>query len=299
MRLEQLLTEGLSQVLFHRTGIMNAVEILEDDEMRASGVVKDVEVTFKTSANQLYYVSFARNKNSAYMTDSDGKPDIGDAIFTFNGRGLANNYSGNSVDYWQSNVFGHEMEDRLYSTDPYIEGISRYIEKIDLYFPDPRDDSLHKMYEERKERFFRHIRMLITRAKQRNIEVVVHSTPRSLLSPHGRDIVPLKTFFETRPEPDTRKHMGTLRSDGDMLDAVKQLLFEPDIDELGKRARSYAFDMRRGRLSDDFIRQLKAALHNEMKNVDNINPILQFMRRNNLRTVEDLAEVIFDRWDES
>jgi len=301
MKIKEIITEGLSRVLFHKTGIMNLIKILEFNSFQPSGVVKPVEIQFKTSADQLYYVSFARSKRSAYMTDTDGKVSVSDAIIVVDGRNLQNNYSGSSVDYWQSSVFGHEMEDRLYTHKPDIPNASKYIKEVNLFFPDPRTDSeiLGKMQEERKEQFFRYIRMVIKLCKQLNIDLYIHKTTSSMLAPRPTDLVNPRTFFETRPEPESRRDLSGLRNkENEMINVIKELIYKDDIDDLSKRARSYAFDFRRGRVSDDFIRQMETALHNDATDPDKLNPILQTMRQNGIKTIRELAEVIADTWSE-
>lgn len=144
MKISELLTEGLSPVLYHATGIDRAISILRANAIKATPVVGvDRDSDVNGDARGANFVSFARSRTGGYI---HSVPSSLTVCFEFDGRALQSNYSGKAVDYFsvknsRSRV-QFELEDRVITHDAEIKNIQRYIDVIHVIYSDLPDSSL-------------------------------------------------------------------------------------------------------------------------------------------------------------
>ena len=117
MRYNQIiLSEGASDILYHKTGVNSALDILKSGEFKlSSSIGNDVESSLSVKGMP-YYLSASRSKVGDYHRH------VGDsaAMFVLDGRKIGNNYKVKPVDYWErmwqhSTDRTRESEDRIYS----------------------------------------------------------------------------------------------------------------------------------------------------------------------------------------
>lgn len=125
-----------SQVLYHITNSGALANILESDrfEMKPSdGTGVERELT-----PEAYYFSCARSKTSAYFQRNASHAS---AILVLDGAKLSHRYKARPINYWgdmqhmtdsDSGVNNDEMEDRIFSSKPFITGAKSYITEIHL-----------------------------------------------------------------------------------------------------------------------------------------------------------------------
>lgn len=138
----QEVTAGLSPVLFHRTNVRAASNIMKMDrfELKPSEGT-DTEQQF----GQSYYLSTARSPNSAYIKNGVSSQAV---VFELDGVKLSQRYKGKAVDYWGPSFYRYtdvdgttdqrpnkfEAEDRVLSKDKFLPA-SRYIRAVYAMVP--------------------------------------------------------------------------------------------------------------------------------------------------------------------
>jgi hypothetical protein len=141
-KLNNILNEGASDILYHFTNTGNLLNILNTDEFSLTSVLgsKSDQVINK---NKFFYLSTTRSKNSGYTR--------GDTKITLNGRKLKYNNKIIPVDYWQWSknradwsddnryieaLKSLEQEDRIITDKPIIPNAISYILEIHIHVQD-------------------------------------------------------------------------------------------------------------------------------------------------------------------
>lgn len=114
MKIKEILSEGLSDVLYHLTSLIGAYKILQSGVFKLS-IATDIEPELKVQEkDKTYYLSTARSKVNAYSQNHN----FADVVFVLDGRRIGRKYSGKAVNYWYSEWVSsdtYESEDRIYS----------------------------------------------------------------------------------------------------------------------------------------------------------------------------------------
>jgi hypothetical protein len=116
MRAQQFITEGATSVLYHKTSVNAALDILKSGEFKlSSSIGNDVESRMAIKGMP-YYLSTSRSKVGDYHRY------VGDsaAMFVLDGQKIGNKYKVKPVDYWERMWLNNpertsESEDRIYS----------------------------------------------------------------------------------------------------------------------------------------------------------------------------------------
>jgi len=143
IKFENFLNEGnITDVVFHRTYISSLLNIIKTEKILLStsmGTGADVY------SKKPYFLSLSRTKNLklGYLKNSN-------VTIEFDGKQLKTKYKGKSIDYWQWDLSkdelgpGHsakrrsdsdEYEDRIFSNEPYMTNLNKYIKWIDILVP--------------------------------------------------------------------------------------------------------------------------------------------------------------------
>lgn len=150
--------EGLSDTVYHFTGLKQATEILMKDEFKLSpSFASDVEGEL---SEKLWYLSTTRSRLGSYH-----KSDIFGVLFQLDGRKLNSISKGKSIDYWgKLSPDSDEMEDRLI-TDTATIPSNKFIEKVEVLVAKNSTDDV-------QEKFAKFIYMY---CKKNTIPVVVYN----------------------------------------------------------------------------------------------------------------------------
>jgi hypothetical protein len=166
----------------------------------------------KLSNRRLFYLSTARSKTSSFFRSAivdvpkyARKPWKFSVVIHLNGRLLGANYRARPADYFgvhqtyktQRDYTGrvHEMEDRIYSDANKIPNAKRYIDFVEIHFPEINDPLTDK----------KPLRAVIDLLKQNNIPVVLYEAARDLISNNRKMSVDPQTLSLPRfnfEEPD-------------------------------------------------------------------------------------------------
>lgn len=288
------LFEGISDILFHRTGFSNVVSILENNEFKLRPTfAKPIEQEYAKKKTDLYFISTARTKNSKYISDSSSP------IITLDGRKLKQNYSGYGMDYfgprWREAGGGeYEQEDRIFSQTPTIPNAKKYILMIELVMNNTGSNqaaSIFKIYGMAKKsgipiKFYGSIQ---DRAISKNplSETQVREELKKRLddlkknSPHRPYTPPRRPMYEGNAVPAI--FLGLKFDPEDNIPADVETRIDRFLRKWpGMDKQTVRVDFHNA-VSDEKYRNL-------------MTQIVAFMKKNNLRTIDDLGEFVYQKW---
>lgn len=327
---KNILTEGLTDVLWHKTGITNVIRILKSDRFRLS-------TSLGTSADQYgtkaFFFSTARSPQSSYFRMSDSS-----AVLKLDGRKLGYNYKGFPVGYWSgmgSPADTDEMEDRIVHTKPFIPKATSYITEIRVMLPtnemDMRIGAFDRMRTDTKGKSDTEIRKilgkptelgyrakdrntgwikeLLTIAKKRGVTVRFFLSASDLKT--GRKEVPSSVIWDSIMGHRREDKFGDdkYRSRGPRFELSRALMALHDLTP--EQLLIAAKNRTKGRELWDIISRyllrpmglndLNASWANEIHNDRSSgSPVLKrladFFRKNGYRNVKEATKAISDRW---
>lgn len=133
IKLKELLTERISDVVYHFTTTEAASYIIETNRFRLKPLVLD-SVNVGRDYEEGFYMSVARTKIEGY-TKSINSSRCFFVRFELDGNKLSNRYKGGPFDYFpqhQGDNEYEEYEDRIYSKDMFIPNAKTYIKRMDV-----------------------------------------------------------------------------------------------------------------------------------------------------------------------
>lgn len=117
---------GISHIVYHYTGIQEAVVILKENRFKLSTAVDEGEGRFRspkdTKKGKFYFLSTTRQKEPKSFGGKHG-----DVNFVLDGRALATKYSGTPMEFYGTDI--KEAEDRVWAKEPSITA-DKYITEI-------------------------------------------------------------------------------------------------------------------------------------------------------------------------
>jgi len=289
MRVAELF-EGISDIVFHRTGFNNLIQILEKNqfELRPTFAKRSEQETTRKRKDR-YFMSTARTKNSKYISDSRTP------VLTLDGRKLKQNYSGYGMDYFgpsfrEFDGGNYEQEDRIFSENPNIPNAKKYILQIEIVMEYNADqaDRIFKIYTQAKKssipiKFYDSIPDRNTGNKPLPEEQVRAELKRNLAKvDRMRPYTPPKRpMYVSDAVPAI--FLGLKFGPEDNIPAD----VKPRIDEFLRAWRG----MDKGSVRADFH---NAAAQEKHRNL--ITKIGAYMKKHNLSTIEELAEFVYQKW---
>lgn len=130
MRFKEFLNESLQKV-FHATPIDALYSILKTDKLELVPNIASVEKHLG-GKEKYYYLSTMRNKSGKYFLGSDKKtktPRV-ETYFILDYDYLKSRMKSLPVDYWESGRNNSEEEERFWSNDSELKGLSKFIKSI-------------------------------------------------------------------------------------------------------------------------------------------------------------------------
>ena len=117
------LNEGITDIVYHKTRLDLAANILEGNKFMTSvafGTAADKEI----NKGKLYYLSTMRSPIGDYGVSLPA------VTFKLDGRRLGERSKAAAVDYWGPEFPTYEMEDRVFTDEPWLEPASKYILEV-------------------------------------------------------------------------------------------------------------------------------------------------------------------------
>ena len=249
MKIASILTEGLSDILYHSTSLYNVLNILKNNKLRLSPDLGAESESNLRKKNKIYYMSFARSKMGEYHSPSKYSGNL--SLIVFDGRQLKQDgYSGAPVDYWG---WGNkdEMEDRLYSKSPYIEDAAKYITEIHTFFKrgDQENDTAKSV---------RWLRSAYIMAKRLGITMYVYDDIDAFKLLDTRKSISISSIQYDTNQEQVKPYQRVSRN---YFAPYMELLSVPDKSKLSSDAKRILNNIQ-GWSKDDAKRSLSADIHN-------------------------------------
>lgn len=294
MLTKEIITEGLSPIVYHYTNIWAGENIVTSGEFELSSTLGSIEEQYAPKGYP-YFLSTTRTKTGGYHNR------IGDSavMFVLDGTYYNQRYPARSVDYWlnrdpsKSGGFAHEAEDRLFSRTPTIpiDGVRSVHVLLDLEDkPEPNR--------------YTKIRKLLVAAKRRGIPAYFYTEEiawRRLDTSKTGDVSVLK-----QPPSEKEQYQGyRAKPQKGSLHRWLELIGAQKENQLSKEANDMKYSLRYHWDNPFYLKDIKQGLSGELSNArkpssgpdrDNATKIIAFMRKNNFNTVMDLVNYLVNKW---
>lgn len=267
-----ILTEGLSQIVYHATKLPVALSILTDGAFKLSSVVGKGEESLAKKGRK-FFMSVTRTKTGQYHQGwKDG------VIFVLDGKAISANYTAGSVDYFASNtnLKRTEAEDRIYS-DKSLLPIKNYIQAAHILIT-PETKTTGKK--------------IVKQCISKNIKYFVYADKNAWLSLDTRKSTKLDLRGRTSVDKQTSNPEIT------PLTGWVELIQFANISDISEAAKKILAEYGTGKR---FIEHdLTSTLRNNGKPTEpyysDAAKIVEFMAKRKLKTVKDLGDFIISKW---
>jgi len=249
---------SLSDILYHRTSLHNAADIMKQDRFR---LTPNVGTQSDQLADKYYFLSTSRTPTANFW---------GQVTLVLDGRELNKKYKGGPVDYWGA-MDRDEAEDRLVSNDHYIDNAKKYITEVHCLIKPDMSRHNHK------------IRSFILEVKKANIPLFLYDNEKAYLLLTKQKAKDINSFDFSGPEPDHYYHFPRRMS------GLKELIYLTNKERLTKEGK-YWLRFRK----DELERQISNELHN-FKTEESIHNIIEFMKKHKLKNGNELADFLYDK----
>lgn len=294
MRLIELITEGLSPVLYHYTNTNAALDIIKSNSFKlaaSSGTHSEEQLR---SGDRVYYLSTTRHKMGGYHLDNN----LTGVMLNLDGKKLGERYKGKPVDYWGPDWYGagrkgyetREAEDRVYSVEPRIPNAKQYIQEVHVLFSE-QGQKYHK-----EKAGVRNRRLLIA-AKAAGIPVYIYEDPKAWLIQNKSKAVNPKSIAmlgtgDAAKDLDQRGYQRRRNKD---FAGWLELYHVNDSDKLTSASKlQYGYITR---YPHEGVTQLANDIHNnKTKPESGLTSLLRIMRKEKLTSPKEYVEFLEKKW---
>lgn len=285
------LFEGISPILYHLTSLRSLKDIISSNKIRLSASFSNPSEE-QTGSDKLFFLSTTRSKIGGYTL----RPAYdGSVLLVLDGRKLSHNYSGSPVDYWGQRMKSidfkyDEMEDRIYSNEPYIDNILDYIKEIHVLIMKP---------------ITMDGRRALLEVKKSGIPLFLYDNEKDFL--HQRNPKKLDDFEFSDEKP--------YRSGYDGI-STRKVFAKNDKSRFGFRRWNYLLTLPvekydtmhynlkdivrnivyQGKDSSEFT-AFMADLHNAKNSPRELQTLVDIMKKNKLRNASDVWDFLINRWE--
>lgn len=287
MRVNELITESLSRIVFHYTGIRPALQILRSGNFELGSTLGSVEEQYAPKGHP-YFLSTTRTRRGGYH-EYVGSSAV---LFQLNGDWFNNRYISKPVDYWlnrdpkSGSHRPHEAEDRVYSKEPTIPigGVTA----IYVYISPEAEDNIRA-----------YARHALIAAKRLGIETYFYTDEEAW---RNFDKRPEKLGDVTVLRGQERTGGYTSTHPGYLLPWI-ELLHTKDKSQLSKRADRIRYDLQYTYNKEESARSLNNDLSNARKpgsgpDRKHVGNIIKYMRQNNISSVRELVDHLAKKWSD-
>lgn len=281
MRINEIIVESLSRIVYHYTRLGPALDILTSGYFQLSSSVGSIEQSFSPKGKH-YFLSTTRTKTGGFHSSSTSG-----VMFVLDGNWYNQRYRSTSVDYWQDrdskrSFKPHEAEDRLFSAEPTVPigGVKQvHVLVTSDAHPTHRSEG----------------RKIILAAKQRGIPVYYYddiSAWRNLDIRHTGNVQNLTGIKQ--PSKYSEKYQGSLRS-------WVELIYSKNKTQLSRDAKEIIYDFPYSSHSNFLINALNTQMTNFRKPDSGPDrkyavKVIEFMTKNGMNTVKELIAYLAQKW---
>lgn len=288
MKITKLLNEGISSVLYYSESISDAINTLKTDKFSlfmAAGTDTETDLT-----DDLYFFSTTRSKIGGFHLN----PYKNAMIFKLDGDKLRQRYKGRPVDYWgpfwRSMPDKDEMEDRIFSSKPFIPNATSYILEMHIYVADEqRDDDIAKALGS-------NVRKLMILGKKNDIPTYLYNDVNAWHSQNKAKAISATEFIKSSRHKPSKYFPRTKRLKS-YLKPYLELYYSSSRDDLSKAARDLVYYLVYHN-KREFVIQLKNTIHNNRTDAGITDAIAKIFRKERIKSVEEYADLMKTKWTE-
>jgi hypothetical protein len=274
-------SESGSSVLYHKTGIQNAIDILKTQKLELTPTGRSsVETNMNRSYS--YYMSFGRTSTAKYNKMSTFRVQM-----VFDGSTLATRHKITAVDYWGEDYRKHaggeyEQEDRLLSDKPVLKLIG--LVEMHCLLSDKMPDNQR-----------RQVRALALLAKRTSTKLYVYTNEKAAQRMQRSASLPLAALNLKTDEPIKRWRERPERRDSG-AHAVVELLLKKQGQQLSEHADRYLRYIRYGEFTTQYSIVLGNFLTGSEKERARIQDLISLTKKLRLQNAQEVANYIKKRW---
>ena len=292
------LFESVSSIVYHFTRLYSAAQILNDGRFRlaaSSGTGSELALQ---KGNNPYYLSTTRSKVGDYTLHNFYKDGV---VFVLNGDWFNYNYKGGPVNYWAGSKLTSsdtglkgrysEMEDRVFSDEPYIplpKDPKELIKAVHILYK-PDDDTRRNQY----------MRILLTKTKQMGIPHYVYEDDAAFVLQDTRKAIPITSeFIANLANPEIKKigTGGPDRMKSDYLKGWRELYHAKTKESLSKEGKRAADKVMRY-LSDAYS-GLSADIHNLKSSADpSLVKMIEIFKKMGISNSKQYVDAMKAKWE--
>ena len=225
---EYFLLREAQSIYYHYTGSLHDILMSDSFELSNAFLKSSESKLLPKGFDKPYYLSMSRNPSGSYKASQ---------LLVLDGDRLSQRYQIIPTNYWdkRSNNGSSEMEDRLWSKEPFIENARSYIKEIHLYIPEER------LYDKDNP-------IIPSVLEYSKIPFYIYTNRKDLFLMNKKKALEIKNFED----------LGTkfrLRGRDEYYLALLEFL------ETGKASKHFPFGRLRS-YKNDFINSIGADLHN-------------------------------------
>jgi hypothetical protein len=287
MRANEIITEGLSDIVYHYTNSNNALSILNNDEFKLAPTFKN-SAEADINSKKLFFLSVTRSRTGSFHATSNSG-----VLFTLDGKKLGHNYKARPVDYWGPAFRqgdNHEMEDRILSNDSTIPAL-KYIKEISIIEKDSNFD---------RPEYFLSSFNIYSYAKKHNIPVTMYRDSKSWISGNKKlamDWEEIKKRGRAAIESEgenwksgARPHVRGRRVNRNIGDMI-ELLKLKDLSKVSKSAKELAERIFRKSYDNEIQTVINADIHNHARSKE-VQTLGKVMKELKITRLNDVLEYI-------
>lgn len=286
MKINEILTEGATDVLFHYTGIRPALKILQSGNFSLSRSLGNKSEEQYSPPGYNYFFSTTRSKVGDYHRYTGN----GAVMFVLDGQWFGQRYKVKPIDYWERS-WQHapdrssEAEDRVFSKEPEIpiDGVR----------------AIHAMINEHNEWRSPELRMLLLAAKKRGLPIYLYNNETDWRLQNIRKALTVQQMAPLLKGvlPTTKQY----RPSSDYLEPWIELIHKKSKAELSPEGEKLRYNLvYYGSRYENEDSGLSNALSNERKpgntGYDSASKLLGYMQKAGVKTPLELKNALCKKW---
>lgn len=285
MKLEDIIVEGITDIVYHYTNVPRALDILQQNQFRLStsvGTSSD-----HNEKGQPYFLSLTRSRLGAYHA----KAGTWGAMFVLDGRMLGYQHSGSPVDYWQmgGTPDADESEDRIFSDKPIIKNAISYIKELHVF----HDNWFEQNFDDRQAVIYRRLAII---CKSKGVPFYFYSNAQDWRLQNKKNAIPLSDKVMQAKHREKPSKSYRWRKDKEFGPWV-ELYLKNDQTSLGDRAKKVLYDLTYHDYNNDLARRLSADIHNHKANSESgIHSLINIMRKTDTLSPAKYVQLLKQKW---
>lgn len=276
-----LILEKGSPILFHYTGISNALNMVNSGKINLTYAVGADRRS--SSKGKAYYFSLSRIRHSGYQ---HGSP-FDAVIFEFDGMKLGSKYQIRPVDYWgyswdiqRTSPIADEQEDRLFSHDQEIP-LYPYLKSINVYV---RPESSNNFVEDNLKR----AKFIKKKAEENNIPFFIYNDLNAWRTNNRRKAVDLESSDEIPLE------YSSMGDDGKDIRTILKIIKDPFNKQEDEDVKDFLYRNRGFDWKSSINSMISNAKREKNSEVRNTLYELSKLERKNKKNILDLLDEVYD-----